>query len=123
MKGLECMVEEAAISWLAELGWPHLPGPALAPDGQSPERANFRTVILEGRLRAALARINDHLPPEAVEWATQKVLRLDSPSVDENNYAFHRLVREGIAVHVKRAQGLRGDIAWLFDCERPENND
>jgi len=117
------MVEEAAIAWLAELGWPHMPGPALAPDGQSPERANFRTVILEDRLRAAIARVNKHLPPEAVEWATQKVLRLDSPSVDENNYAFHRFVREGIAVQVKRAQGVRGDIAWLFDCERPENND
>jgi type I restriction enzyme R subunit len=44
-------------------------------------------VILEGRLRRALARINDHLPPEALDEVVRAVTRLDSPSLEERNHA------------------------------------
>lgn len=71
MAGFESIVEEAAIAWLTELGWHHVPGPVLAPDGESPERDSYRTVVLEGRLRRALARVNPRLPPEALEEAAR----------------------------------------------------
>lgn len=123
MSGFESVVEQAAIEWLDELGWKFVPGPVLAPDGEAPERATYRTVLLEGRLRAALARINDHLPPDVLDDVARKVLRLDSPSLEENNHAFHKMVREGIVVQVKKAAGVRGDIAWLFDHDDPDKND
>jgi type I restriction enzyme R subunit len=123
MNGFESVVEEAAIAWLTELGWQHVPGPILAPDGAAPERDNYRAVILEGRLRRAVARINDHLPPEAIDEVVRAVLRLDSPSLEERNHAFHKLVREGVAVRVKKAGVERGDLAWLFDHGHPEAND
>ncbi len=123
MSGFESVVEQAAIEWLDELGWKFVPGPVLAPDGEAPERANYRTVLLEGRLRAALARINNHLPPDVLDEVARRVLRLDSPSLEENNHAFHKMVREGLVVQVKKAAGVRGDIAWLFDHDDPDKND
>jgi type I restriction enzyme R subunit len=123
VSGFESVVEQAAIEWLDELGWKFVPGPVLAPDGEAPERANYRTVLLEGRLRAALARINNHLPPDVLDEVARRVLRLDSPSLEENNHAFHKMVREGLVVQVKKAAGVRGDIAWLFDHDDPDKND
>ena len=76
MSSFESVVEEAAIAWLTELGWQHVPGPVLAPDGDAPERASFRDVVLVGRLRAALARINPHLPADALDEVERAVLRL-----------------------------------------------
>lgn len=121
--GFESVVEQAAIEWLGELGWQFVSGPILAPDGEAPERASYRTVVLEGRLRAAIARINDHLPPDVLDEVARRVRRLDSTSLEENNYAFHKMVREGIGVHVNRAGGVRGDFAWLFDYDDPDKND
>lgn len=123
MSSFESVVEEAAIAWLTELGWQHVPGPVLAPDGDAPERASFRDVVLVGRLRAALARINPHLPADALDEVERAVLRLESPSLEERNHAFHTMVREGVAVRVKRDGQERGDLAWLFDHEAPERND
>ena len=123
MSGFESVVEEAAIAWLTELGWQHVSGPVLAPDGESPERDSYRAVVLEGRLRRALARINDHLPREALDEVVRAVTRLDSPSLEERNHAFHKHVREGVAVKVKKDGRERGDLAWLFDHDDPEQND
>ena len=58
----ENTVEQAALSWLRELGWDVAYGPEIAPDGPSPERDDYVDVVLERRLRAALARLNPGLP-------------------------------------------------------------
>ena len=123
MSGFESVVEEAAIEWLQALGWTYIHGPTLAPDGAAPERASYRDVILADRFRRALRRINDHLPADAIDEVARRVLRLDSPSLEENNHAFHRMVRAGIELQVKRNGELRGDIAWLFDYADPAKND
>ena len=48
----ESHVEEAALSWLEELGYEVLHGPDISPDGTSPERHSYGDVVLEERLRA-----------------------------------------------------------------------
>ncbi len=123
MSGFESVVEEAAIAWLTELGWQHVPGPVLAPDGEAPERESYRDVVLVGRFRRAVGRINPHLPAEKVDEVVRAVLRIDSPSLEERNLAFHKLVREGISVRVRKNGSERGDDAWLFDLKDPNNND
>ncbi|MFJ2364859.1 hypothetical protein ACIPIN_14400 [Pseudomonas sp. NPDC087697] len=64
----EDQLGQEALGWLGELGYTHVYGPTIAPDGESPERDSYREVVLVGRLRSAIDRLSDqHLPnpPEA----------------------------------------------------------
>jgi type I restriction enzyme R subunit len=123
-KFTENHVEEAALSWLEGLGYAVLHGPDISPDGGSPERASYADVILFDRLRSALARINPHLPPEALEEVVKKVHQTETPSLVEENRRLHRMIAEGVDVEVARADGsIGGDKAWLIDFDNPENND
>jgi type I restriction enzyme R subunit len=123
MTGFESVVEQAAIEWFQTLGYDYVAGPTLAPDGDAPERADWKTVILEGRLRAALARINRHLPTEAIDEVARRLLRRQSASLDEDNRQFHRDLGHGVELQVRRGEEVRGDLAWLVDFANPANND
>ncbi len=67
----ESVVEDAALAWLEALGYAVLHGPDIAAGEPSAERLdpNYRDVVLDGRLRQALARLNPDLPHEALEDA------------------------------------------------------
>jgi len=57
-KFTESVVEEAALSWLAGLGYTIRHGPDIAPDEPFAERDGYGQVVLERRLRQALHRLN-----------------------------------------------------------------
>ena len=94
----ENTVEQAALSWLRELGWDVAYGPEIAPDGPSPERDDYVDVVLERRLRAALARLNPGLPSEALDDAYRKLTRPEGASPEVRNRAFHRMLVAGVTV-------------------------
>ena len=48
--------------WLASLGWIVLHGPDIAPDTPAAKRADYGEVVLNGRLRSALAQLNPNRP-------------------------------------------------------------
>jgi type I restriction enzyme R subunit len=123
MTGFETIVEQAAIEWFQDLGYDFVTGPTLAPDGEAPERADYKAVLLEDRFRAALARINPHLPPDALEQVARTILRGQTGSLDEDNVAFHRHLIHGVELKVRRGTEDRGDQAWLVDFEHPAKND
>ena len=121
----ENRVEEAAIGYfvgasqsLAGLGYTYKHGSEL-----DSERAGPAGVILEGRLRAALARINAHLPADALDQAARALLHPESPSLDENNLAFTRWLTRGFELNVRVDGRERGDLAWFVDYDDPANND
>ena len=60
----ESEVEDAALQWLARLGYAVLHGPDIGPEGPAPERGSYDEVLLAGRLRNALARLNPRLPAD-----------------------------------------------------------
>ena len=64
-------VEEAALDWLRDLGWRVTYGPNIAPDTLGAERADYGEVILSGRLRDALDRLNPDLPAATLGDAHQ----------------------------------------------------
>ena len=47
----EADVEQAALKWLATLGWQMAHGPDIAPDAPAAERDDYGQVVLESRLR------------------------------------------------------------------------
>jgi len=69
-------------------------------------------VVLPGRLRDALYKINPDLPEEAVEEAIRKVLTPQSPALIENNRHFHRMLTEGVDVSWMGPEGVRHDKVW-----------
>ncbi len=74
----ESIVEDAALEWFGELGYSVGHGPHLAPGEPAAERDSFSEVVLVGRLREAIRRLNPAIPEEAREEALRKVLRVPS---------------------------------------------
>jgi len=122
----ESIVEDAALAWLAGLGYEVKHGPDIAAGEPGAERTDpgYRDVILAGRLRRALARLNPGLPPEALDEALRRLTRLDAPSLVERNRAAHRLLVEGVTVEYRRTDGsIAGDQVRVIDFADPGNND
>ena len=78
----ESTVEEAAMGWLASLGWETVHGPDIAPDGPAPERDNYRQFVLEGRLRDTLTSLNPWLSDEALEDAVRRITNPDGATLE-----------------------------------------
>ena len=120
----ESIVEEAALDWFKQLGYSIGHGPHLAPGEPATERDSFGDVILVGRLRKAIHRLNTTVPEEAREDALRKVLRVASPSLIQTNRDFHRLLRDGVEVQYRREDGgIKGDYVRLLNFDWPKDND
>jgi len=124
----ENVVELAALAWFGSMGWDSAKGADISPGSDSPLRASYEGVVLEPRLRAAMRKINDHLPDEVVEDAIEQgarvVTRPPEPMLEQNNRWFHHLLTDGIDVEYRTKDGdTRGDKAWLVDFARPKRND
>ena len=120
----ESIVEDAALEWFGELGYAIGHGPQLAPGELAAERDSFAEVVLAGRLREAIRRLNPAIPEEAREDALRKVLRVGTPALTQSNRAFHRLLRDGVPVEYPRADGsIAGDHVRLVDFDAVGAND
>ena len=120
----ESVVEEAALEWLRGLGWQVAYGPDIAPDGPYPERNSFDDVVLERRLRDALAELNPSLPIPALDDALRKLIHPEGPTLEARNRAFHRMLVDGVTVEYRTADGdIRGAQARVVDFDNPSNND
>ena len=120
----ESIVEDAALSWFGELGYAIGHGPHMAPGEPAAERDSFADVVLVGRLRDAIWRLNPDMPDEAREDALRKVLRVGTPSPTQTNRNFHAMLRDGVPVEYRRADGsIAGDHVRLVDFDDAKNND
>ncbi len=127
----ESVVEDAALAWLEALGYAVLHGPDISPGGNTLtpalsqwEREKYSDVVLERRVRDALAALNPTLPAEALEDAFRKLSRSDAPSLQERNRAVHRMLVDGVTVEYRRADGaIAGAQARVIDFDTPGNND
>ena len=111
----ESQLEKQCQQWFAEGGWEIAHGPDLAPDGEAPERGDYRQVLLLEDLEAAIRRINPHLPQNAVEQAIAVVRKPGSLDVAISNRTFHRLLLDGVPVEYKRDDRVIHDQAFLVD--------
>ncbi len=120
----ESIVEDAALQWFCELGYTLAHGPDLAPGEPAAERDGFGDVVLAGRLRNAIRRLNPAIPEDAREDALRKVLRVAMPSLVQTNRAFHQLLRDGVPVEYPRPDGsIAGDHVRLVDFDEVSAND
>ncbi|MCB5187824.1 type I restriction endonuclease subunit R [Methylobacillus caricis] len=119
----ESEIEALAIERLQMLGFDYIYGPDIAPDAKNSERESFADVLLNSRLRHAVARINPTLPAAALDEAIKTIQRISSPELLANNEAFHRLLTEGVKVSYQKDGNTRGNLVWLVDFANPDNNE
>jgi type I restriction enzyme R subunit len=118
----ESELETQAITWFQDTGWEFRHGPDIAPDGDTPERADYRQVLLTARMLAALRRLNPEIPENALEDALRRIAKPDHPSLVFNNRSFHDALVNGVPVEIEFGGEKRGDRVRLVDFERPERN-
>ncbi|MEM4254484.1 MAG: type I restriction endonuclease subunit R [Candidatus Woesearchaeota archaeon] len=119
----ESAVEEECLEVLKGMGYSVLYGPDISEGGPREER-KYSEVVLVGRLRDALERINKNIPKEAIEEAVKRVLRTESQNLVANNHYFHKLLVNGVPVEYRQKdRSIKQDIAWLFDFENVNNNE
>jgi type I restriction enzyme R subunit len=122
----EDAVEQAMLQWLAGLGWSTAHGPDISPpDARTPgtERASYCEVMLAGRLREAIARLNPHLPGGARDDALRRVLDPDVPGLVNANRQLHRWLVDGVPVEFQKAGETRGERVRLLDFADASAND
>ena len=120
----ESHIEEAALAWLRELGYSVAAGQEIAPDSHKSERPSYGDVILLGRLKAAIARLNPALPEDAQADALRRVLQAEIPSLTEENRRLHRGIVEGIDIEYFGDDGvIRGAQVRLIDFDDLDAND
>ncbi len=119
----ENQLELETLLWLGEVGYTHLYGPAIAPDGEAPERSGYQQVLLENRLQAAVDRLNPQIPAAARADAVRQVLDLGTPALLAANRHFHKLLVGGVPVKVQRDGETRGDFVRLIDWADAARNE
>jgi type I restriction enzyme R subunit len=118
----EQSLEDLAIHWFQETGWDYRAGPDIAPDSDTPQRNDYRQVLLQGELREALARLNPQIPAAVLDDVAHQLGKPDHPSLIQSNRAFHEALVGGVPVEVEIDGERRGDRVVLVDFDTPERN-
>ena len=106
--------EEPARRLLEGLGWKYVPREALAA-----ERGDQREVLLKGRLRAALLRLNEWMTEEQAERVVFELEHIDATGMARNQ-AVHEYLTYGMPLDVEASRGRRTRIVRFFDFDHPE---
>ena len=120
----ESTVEAVALDWLASLGWTVLNGPDIAPATPTAERTDYGEVVLYGRLRTALVRLNPDSSEDALEDALRCLTHPAGTTLEARNRDVHRMLVAGVTVEYVDAEGrVRGGQVRVLDFEEPGDND
>mgnify|MGYP000682456806 CR=1 FL=1 len=118
----ERLVEDGASVYFGALGVAVRRGAEIDDGG---ERADSAQVLLQGRLAAALHRLNPELPHDAVEQAVRTLTRPPHPTLPQNNRWFHAMLTDGVEVEYRDPESgeTRGGLAKLIDFDNPSRNE
>ena len=118
----ELLVENDAVARLNALGLATARGVDLDNAG---DRATAASAVLSTRVKAALRKLNSHLPEATIDAVAASISRPPHPTLIENNRHFHSLLTDGVPVEYKDAKTgeTRGGRARIIDFDNPANND
>ncbi len=121
------LVEQPAIGLFAELGWQTVSAmEEIFGKSGTLGRETTGEVVLEGKLRAALLKLNPSLPSEALEVAFVELTRDRSAMNPAGaNREVWELLRDGVKVSVpdRERGGLKTERVRVIDWENPRVND
>lgn len=120
----ESQLEFLVLEFLRAEGWSVVYGPDIAPGEPGSERTDYRDVVLTGRLRAAITRLNPFLPADAVDDVVNTVLRAESQALMTENWRAYQLLTQDVPAQYRDASGAVKDVrARIIDWNEPANND
>lgn len=122
----DTLVEQPAIALFESLGWET--GNLYAEwtgSSSSEGRQTQQDVVLEGRLRAALSKLNPDLPRDAINLVVEELARDRSKLLPVNaNQEVYRLLKDGVPVSVTDEHGHNTlKVAKVIDWGKVEEND
>lgn len=122
----DTLVEQPAIALFESLGWET--GNLYAEwtgSSSSEGRQTQQDVVLEGRLRAALSKLNPDLPSDAINLVVEELARDRSKLLPVNaNQEVYRLLKDGVPVPVTDEHGHNTlKVAKVIDWGKVEEND
>src|SRR5690554_6516058 len=91
----EDQLEQLCLRWFSETGYEVVSGYDIAPDGPTPERADYRQVTLQERLLQQLALINPNIPTDTLEQVALQIAKPETPVLMINNKLFHQQLLQG----------------------------
>jgi type I restriction enzyme R subunit len=115
-------LEQLCLSWFRDEGYNYAYGPDIAHDGETPERADYRQVILTDRLTSAIERFNPHLPAGAIEEIVHIVTKPEHPALIQNNRTFHQLLINGVKIEYHDGDEKKTEHVQLIDFNNPDSN-
>jgi type I restriction enzyme R subunit len=119
----EELLEKTCLAWFEQIGYKYLNGYDIAPDGVTPERSDYRQIILNARLLDCLVRINPHIPTSTLEQVVLQIAKPETPVLIKNNKTFHQMLLQGVKVEYKDENGVeKHDYARLVDFDNTDNN-
>ncbi|AGY92455.1 hypothetical protein SPICUR_07465 [Spiribacter curvatus] len=116
-------VELQCIEWFDHLGYEYQCGYDIAVDGGTPERPDYRSVVLKDRLLSALIRLNPEIPRAAIDTALSQLLNLNIPALMSSNRQVHSWLIKGVTVTYQEGDETVGKQLRVIDFDHPENND
>lgn len=127
----EQLVEQPAMALLAELGWQTVSAleESFGAGGTGSCNLGRETrseVVLVDRLRNALTKLNQGVPPDAIQSAIDELAHDRSAmSIEAANREVYLLLKEGIPVSIPDREhgGQKTERLRVVDWERPEQND
>lgn len=122
----DTLVEQPAIALFESLGWET--GNLYAEwtgSSSSEGRQTQQDVVLEGRLRAALCKLNPDLPRDAIDLVVEELARDRSKLLPVNaNQEVYRRLKDGVPVPVTDEHGHNTlKVAKVIDWGKVEEND
>lgn len=118
----EKKLEQICLGWFKDVGWRNVYGPDIAPEGSTPERVDYRQVLLSSRALEALHHLNPKVPSPVLEEVLYLLSKPEHNSLIQNNHAFHELLLDGVPVVYEKNGEKRGDRVRLIDFEWADNN-
>ncbi len=106
--------EDPARRLLEQLGWAYVPREELAA-----ERNSGREVLLKGRLRAALLRLNEWLTEAQADRVVFELENVNATGMARNQ-AVHEYLTYGIPLTVDGPRGRDSRTVRFFDFDHPE---
>jgi len=120
----DTLTEQPVIEWLKEMGYDYEFGPDLAPGQVLSERDDFREVVLVGRLKRSIRRLNPDLPEAAIDDVVRAIKSVEHPNLEIANKEVYKLLTEGVRIGVRDQAGEeRGRLVRIFDFENIQNNE